>query len=91
MFSGTNYRLYLKADFMIDSVLGPQAQGSAVASQGGYTVQTATLTFDHACDAKPPEEAEYTFKDTGIGHATILIKQTTPYGDTYLELDAVKD
>ena len=91
VFSGTNYRLYLKADFNLSTGLGPQMLGSAVASQGGYTVQIAALTLDHACDAKLPDEADYTFTDTGVGHATILIKQGTMYGDTYLQLDAVKD
>ena len=36
------------------------------------------------------DEAEYSFTDDGTGHATILVKTTTPYGDTYLQLDATK-
>jgi hypothetical protein len=90
IFDGTNYRLHLKADFVIDTVAGPQMQGSDGASQGGFTVSGSTLTLDHACDTVIPAEADYSFTDMGNGRATILIKTPSPYGDTYLELDAAK-
>ena len=51
----------------------------------------AVLTLDHACDGALTDEADYSFTDTGNGRATILIKTPTPYGDTYLELDAAKN
>jgi hypothetical protein len=90
IFDGTNYRLYLKADFTISSVLGPQAQGTDTASQGAFTVNAAVLTLDHACDTAIADEADYSFTDSGGGRATILIKTPSPYGDTYLQLDAAK-
>jgi hypothetical protein len=90
IFDGTNYRIHLKASFVIASVAGPQAQGADSASQGGFTVSGAALTLDHACDTVIPDEADYSFTDTGNGRATILIKTPSPYGDTYLELDATK-
>jgi hypothetical protein len=90
-FEGTNYRLYLKANLTISSIAGPQSLVFDIASQGGFTVVTSTLVLDHACDTKPPTEAEYTFTDNGSGRATILIKTTSTYGDTYLQLDAAKN
>lgn len=90
VFSGKDYRLSLKSSFTLDSVAGPQSQGSNVASQGGFTVAAAALTLDHACDPVPPQEAEYTFSDNGSGRATIVVKTTSTYGDTYLLLDAAK-
>jgi hypothetical protein len=91
IFSGTDYRLHLKTDFTIASSAGPQVQGADSASQGAFTVSGAALTLDHACDTAIAQEADYSFTDTGGGRATILIKSPTPYGDTYLELDAAKD
>jgi hypothetical protein len=91
VFNGTNYRLYLKADFVISSVIGPQQQGADTASQGAFAVSGAVLTLDHACDSAIAEEADYSFTDTGGGRAVILIKTPSPYGDTYLQLDAAKN
>ena len=91
IFDGTNYRLFLKADFMISSVAGPQQQAADSASQGGFTVSGGAITLDHACDGALKDEADYSFKDEGGGRATILIKTPTPYGDTYLQLDAAKN
>ena len=91
IFSGTNYRLHLKADFLIASAAGPQAQGADSVSQGGFAASGPALTLDHACDTAIAKEADYSFTDTGNGRATILIKTPSPYGDTYLELDAARD
>lgn len=91
VFSGTDYRLHLKTDFTIASAAGPQAQGDDSVSQGAFTVSGPALTLDHACDTAIAQEADYSFTDTGGGRATILIKTPTPYGDTYLELDAAKN
>jgi len=91
VFSGTSYRMKMKADFQISSVIGPQVQGADTASQGGFTVSGAALALDHACDAVPSDEAEYSFTDNGGGRATILIKISSSYGDTYLQLDAAKN
>jgi hypothetical protein len=90
LFNGTNYRLHLKAAFNLATVAGPQAQGTDNASQGAFTTSGATLLLDHACDGALTDEADYSFTDTGNGRATILIKTPTPYGDTYLQLDAAK-
>jgi hypothetical protein len=90
-FSGTDYRLHLKADFLIASAAGPQAQGADSVSQGAFTMSGPALTLDHACDTAIGQEADYSFTDAGNGRATILIKTPSPYGDTYLELDAAKD
>ena len=91
LFNGKNYRLYLKADFTLSTVAGPQAQGTDTASQGAFTTTGEVLTLDHACDGALTDEADYSFTDTGNGRATILIKTPTPYGDTYLQLDAAKN
>ena len=91
LFSGTNYRLHLKADFTLSTVGGPQAQGTDTASQGAFTTTGEVLTLDHACDGALTNEADYSFTDLGNGRATILIKTPTPYGDTYLQLDAAKN
>jgi hypothetical protein len=91
VFSGTNYRLYLKAAFDIATVAGPQTQGTDTASQGAFTVSGAAITLDHACDTAIANEADYSFTDNGSGRATILIKTPSPYGDTYLQLDAAKN
>lgn len=90
VFDGTNYRLYLKAAFSISTMAGPQAQGADSASQGAFTVDASALTLDHACDTAIAQEADYSFTDTGAGRATILIKTPSPYGDTYLQLQAAK-
>ncbi len=90
IFDGTNYRLHLKASFAIATVAGTQLQDTDTASQGGFTATGAALTLDHACDTVIPNEADYSFTETGGGRATILIKTPSPYGDTYLELDASK-
>jgi hypothetical protein len=91
VFDGTNYRLRLKAAFTISSILGPQTQGADTASQGGFKVNSSALLLDHACDTALADEADYSFSDTGNGRATILIKTPSPYGDTYLQLDAEKN
>jgi hypothetical protein len=91
IFSGTDYRLHLKADFLIATAGGPQAQGADTVSQGGFTVSGPALTLDHACDTAIAQEADCSFTDTGNGRATILIKTPSPYGDTYLELNATRD
>lgn len=91
VFDGTSYLIKLKVDFSIAITGGaPQAQASDVTSQGGFTTATAALTLDHACDTKPADEASYTFTDTGGGRAQILIKTSTPFGDSFLLLDAAK-
>lgn len=91
LFNGTNYLLHLKASFSLTTAAGPQAQGTDTASQGAFTTSGAALTLDHACDGALGNEADYSFTDTGNGRATILIKTPTPYGDTYLQLDAAKN
>ena len=91
VFDGTSYLIKLKVDFTIAIKGGaPQAQTSDVTSQGGFTTATAALTLDYACDTKPADQATYTFTDTGSGRAQILIKTTTPFGDSFLLLDAAK-
>jgi hypothetical protein len=89
VFAGSRYRLYLSADFTIATSFGTQAQGASTESQGGFTVSGAALTLDHACDTAPANEADYSYSDLGGGHATLLIRTPTPYGDTYMQLDAV--
>jgi hypothetical protein len=90
VFDGTNYRLHLKADFTLASVQGPLSQGVDNESQGGFKTNAEVLLLDHECDAALDNEADYSFTDDGNGHATILVKTSTPYGDTYLQLDANK-
>lgn len=90
VFDGANYRLHLKADFTLASVQGPLSQGVDNESQGGFTTNGEVMVLDHACDTAIADEADYSFTDDGGGHATILIKTSTPYGDTYLQLDATK-
>lgn len=91
VFDGTNYRIKLEAAFTIESVIGPQTQGTDTASQGGFAVSSAALTLDHACDTALADEADYSFTDNGTGRATLLIKTPSSYGDTYLELEAAKE
>lgn len=88
IFTGKNYRLHLKGDFTLSSVQGPVSQGADNESQGGFTANGEKLVLDHECVAPLDDEAEYSFTDDGNGHATILVKMSTPYGDTYLQLDA---
>jgi hypothetical protein len=90
-FDGTNYRLHLTADLTISTAIGPQSQGTSTASQGGFVVSGAALTLDHACDTAIAQEADYSFTDNGKGRATILIKTPSPYGDTYMQLDAARN
>jgi hypothetical protein len=90
VFTGKNYRLHLKGDFTLSSVQGPVSQGADNESQGGFTTNGEKLVLDHECAAPLDDEAEYSFTDEGNGHATILVKTATPYGDTYLQLDATK-
>ena len=91
VFDGTNYRLHLKAQFTLSSVQGPVSQGADTDSQGGFETNAETLLLDHECTGGASgDEAEYSFTDAGGGRATILVKQSTPYGDTYLQLDANK-
>lgn len=91
VFNGKNYRIYLKAALTITTVIGPQAQNTDVASQGGFTVASAALTIDSACDVTPPIQAEYTFTDDGSGKATLLVKVPGTYGDSYMQLEATKN
>lgn len=90
VFTGTRYRLSLRASFTLATVAGTQSQGVDTASQGGFTTSGAAIALDHACDAALTDEADYSFTDDGSGRATILIKTPTPYGDTYLALAARK-
>lgn len=91
IFGGKSYRMHLKAAFEISTVAGPQVQGTDTDTQGGFTVSGGAITLDHACDGALTDEADYSFNDEGGGRATILIKTPTPYGDTYLQLDAAKN
>jgi hypothetical protein len=90
VFDGTNYRLHLKGDFTLASVQGPLSQGVDTESQGGFETKGEVLVLDHECSAAITDEADYSFTDDGNGHATILVKTSTPYGDSYLQLDATK-
>lgn len=90
VFEGAKYRLHLKADFTLASVQGPLSQSVDTESQGGFTTNGEAILLDHACDTAIADEADYSFTDDGAGHATILIKTPTPYGDTFLQLDATK-
>lgn len=90
VFDGTNYRIHLKGDFTLASVQGPLSQGVDTESQGGFKTNAEILLLDHECNAAITNEADYSFTDDGNGHATILVKTSTPYGDTYLQLDATK-
>jgi hypothetical protein len=90
VFDGTNYRLHLKGDFTLASVQGPLSQNVDTESQGGFEAKGEVIVLDHACNTAIVDEADYSFTDDGSGHATILIRTTTPYGDTYLQLDATK-
>lgn len=90
VFDGTNYRIHLKGDFTLASVQGPLSQGVDTESQGGFTTNDEVLLLDHECAAAIDNEADYSFTDDGNGHATILVKTSTPYGDSYMQLDATK-
>jgi hypothetical protein len=91
IFDGTNYRLHLQSAFTLETAFGQQSQGADTASHGGFTTNGAALTLDHACTPGISDTAAYSFTDQGGGRATLLIKTSTPYGDTYLQLDAAKD
>jgi hypothetical protein len=90
VFDGTSYRLHLKGDFTVLSVQGPLTQGVDSESQGGFSVDSEVILLDHACDAATDQEADYSFTDDGSGKATIVVKVASPYGDTYMQLDATK-
>lgn len=88
VFDGKNYRLHLKGAFTLASVQGPLSQSADNESQGGFTTSGEKLILDHECVTPIDDEAEYSFTADASGHATILVKTSTPYGDTYLQLDA---
>jgi hypothetical protein len=90
VFKGSRYRLHLDSDFTIATTFGPQSQSVNTESQGGFTIAGPALKLDHACDTAITDEADYSFTDDGSGRATLLIKTPTPYGDTYLALEAQK-
>ncbi|HEY8076513.1 MAG TPA: hypothetical protein VIF62_20455 [Labilithrix sp.] len=90
VFKGSRYRLHLKADFAIATSFGPQTQSIDTESQGGFTTNAATLLLDHECDTAIADEADYAFTDDGSGRATLLVKSSSPYGDVYMAMDAIK-
>lgn len=90
VFDGTNYHLKLKGSFTLGSVQGPLSQDVDNESQGGFTVDSENIALDHACDTDTPQAADYSFTDDGSGKAMIVVKMQTPYGDTYLQLEATK-
>jgi hypothetical protein len=90
VFDGTRYRLRLQGDFTLATVAGPKSQTVDVESQGGFVANDEVLELDHACDATAPADADYAFTDDGSGHATIVVKMFTQYGDTWLQLEATK-
>lgn len=90
IFDGTNYHLKLKGSFTLGSVQGPLSQDVDNESQGAFSVDGEVITIDHACDTETPQAADYSFTDDGSGNAMIVVKMKTPYGDTYLQLEATK-
>jgi hypothetical protein len=90
IFDGSSYRLSLKADLSIDSIIGPQPENEDVAAQGTFSVAAEKLNLETACDPATAPNAELSFSDQGP-RATILIKTQVPQGDVYLQLEATKE
>jgi hypothetical protein len=90
IFDGKSYRLSLKADLSVDSVIGPQPTNEAVDAAGTFTVVGEKLQFDSSCDtSKAAPDAELTFNDEGA-RATLVVKTHVSQGDVYIQLDAAK-
>jgi hypothetical protein len=90
IFSGSRYRLSLDSKLSIATVGGPQDATMSTESQGGFTTNGPALKLDHECDAPMANEAGYAFTDVGSADPVLLIQQSTPYGDVYIELTAEK-
>jgi hypothetical protein len=90
VFKGSRYRLHVKANMTIATSFGPQTQSVDTESQGGFTTKAAALTLDHECDTAVMDAADYSFTDDGSSRPTLLVKSSTPYGDAYVAMEAIK-
>jgi hypothetical protein len=89
IFDGASYRLSLKADLQIDSIIGPQPQKEDDAAQGTFTATSEKLKLDGACSGSTTPNAELSFSDQGA-RGILLVKTTVSQGDVYLQLEAAK-
>lgn len=89
IFDGASYRLSLKADLQIDSIIGPQPQKEDDAAQGTFTATSEKLKLDGACSGTTTPNAELSFTDQGA-RGILLVKTTVTQGDVYLQLEAAK-
>jgi hypothetical protein len=89
IFSGTDYRIDLKGDLQVQSIIGVQPQAIAVNDQGTFSAEGTGIKLLTSCSGQAAPAAEVTFSDNGA-RGTLVIKQTTTRGDTYLVLEAAR-
>jgi hypothetical protein len=89
IFDGANYRIDLKADLQVQSVIGAQPQSVAVADQGTFKATNDAITLETSCSGAAAPAAAITFSQDGA-RGTLVIKQSTSRGDTYLVVEAAR-
>ena len=89
IFDGKNYRISLKADLQVQSVVGPKPQNIAVDGQGTFSATGSAIKLETSCGGAASPAAEVTFSENGA-RGTLVIKQATAQGDAYLLLEAAR-
>jgi hypothetical protein len=86
-FENGQCRLAIDASLSVASQAGAQAETFTASSQGSFTAAGSALTFGGECGSTG-DVGVYTF--TSGTPAKLVIKTSTTFGDSYLELDATK-
>jgi hypothetical protein len=90
IFSGKNYRLSLKADLQIQSIIGAQPQKIDAIGQGTFSTEGAALKLLTSCPGSTPPDAEVTFTESGA-RGTLVVKQVIEgRGEALILLEATR-
>lgn len=88
IFDGKNFRVSLKGDLQVQTIVGKQAQTIDVVDQGTFAATNATVRFETSCNGGTAQQADVQFSENGA-KGTLIIKQPVEgRGDAYFVLEA---
>jgi len=90
IFDGKNFRVSMKGDLQIQTIVGKQAQAIDVVDQGTFSSTNAAIRFETSCKGGTAQQADVSFSENGA-KGTLIIKQVIEgRGDAYFVLDATR-
>src|SRR5204863_5902505 len=90
IFDGRNFRVSLKGDLQIQTIIGKQAQAIDVVDQGTFAATNAAIKFETSCKGGTAQQADVQFSENGA-KGTLIIKQAVENrGDAYFVLEATR-